>query len=74
MGGTVEIVSDGTCLMPGTSTKCYKESEAEKVYWDAVPEANYPPGRTTEKFYQVLWNKDKVRAWRRDHGKVYYGI
>ena len=39
-----------------------------------VPEANYPPGRTTEKFDQKLWNKDKVGAWRRDHGDVDYGI
>ena len=45
-----------------------------EVYWDAVPEANYPPGRTTEKFDQKLWNKDKVGYWRRDHGKVDYGI
>ena len=36
--------------MPWTRTKCYKESEATEVYWDAVPEANYLPGKTTEKF------------------------
>ena len=52
MGGTVERVSDGTWLMPGARTKFYKEGEATEVYWDAVPEANYPPGRTTEKFDQ----------------------
>ena len=40
MGGTVEILSDGTWLMPGARKKCYKEGEAEEVYWDAVPEAN----------------------------------
>ena len=48
MGGTVERVSDGTWLIPGSSTKCYKEGEAAELYWDAVPEANYPPGRTAE--------------------------
>ena len=74
MGGTVEIESDGTWLMPGARTKCYKEGEAEEVYWDAVTEANYPPGRTAETFDQKLCNKDKVGACRRDHGEVDYGI
>ena len=44
--------------MPGARTKFYKEGEAAEVYWDAVPEANYPQGRTTEKFDQKLWNND----------------
>ena len=35
--------------MPWASTIFFKEGEAAEVYWDAVPEANYPPGRTTEK-------------------------
>ena len=74
MGGTFERVSDRTWLMPGARTKCYKEGEAKELYRDTVPEANYPPGRTTEKFDQKLWNKDKVVAWRRYHGEVYYGI
>ena len=74
MSGTVEIVSYGTWLMHGESTKFYKEGEVAEVYWDAVLEANYPPGRTTEKFNQKLWNKDKLGAWRRDHGEVDYGI
>ena len=74
MCGTVEIVSDGTWLMPGARTKCYKEVEAKEVYQGAVLEANYPPGRTTEKPDQKLWNKNKVGAWKRDHGKVDYGI
>ena len=39
-----------------------------------MPEANYPPGITTETFDEKLWNKDKVGAWRRDHGEVDYGI
>ena len=34
--------------MPGENNKCYKGGEATEVYWDAVPEANYPPGRMTE--------------------------
>ena len=74
MGCIFERVSDGTCLMPGARTKCYKQGESTEVYWDTVPEANYPPGRTIEKFDQKLWNKDKVVAWRRYHGEVYYGI
>ena len=73
MGGTVERVSHGIWLMPGASAKFYKKGETAEVYWDAVPEANYPPGRTTEKFDKTLWNKDKVGAWRRDHDKVDYG-
>ena len=44
MGVTVERVSDGNWLMPGVRTKFFKEGEAEELYWDAVPEANYPPG------------------------------
>ena len=74
MGGTVERVSDGTQLMSGERTKCYKIFEAAEVYWYAVPEEKYPSGRTTEKFDQKLWNRDKVGAWRRDHGEVDYGI
>ena len=62
MVGKVERLSDGTWLMTGASTKCYKEGEAPEVYWDAVPEANCPPGRTLENFDQKLWNKDKVVA------------
>ena len=74
MGGTVERVRDGTWLMPGSRTKCYKEVEAAKVHLDLVPEANYPPGRTTETSDQKLWNKNKVGARRRDHGEVDCGI
>ena len=74
MVGTVERVSDGTWLMPGERTKFHKEGESAEVYWDAVPESNYSPGRTTEKFYQKLWKKDKVGAWRRDHIKENYDI
>ena len=54
--------------MPGARTKYYNEGEAAEVYWDAVPEANYQPGKETEKFDQNLWNKDKVGAWIRGHG------
>ena len=74
MGSTVEILSDGAWLMAGARTKFYKKGEAVEVYWDALSEANYPPGRTTEKFDQKLWKKDKVGAWRRGHGEVDYGI
>ena len=59
MGGTVERVSDGTWLMPGSRTKCYKEGEAAEVYQDAVSEANYPPGRTTEKSDQNFGTRIK---------------
>ena len=53
---------------------CYKEGDVAEVYWDAVPEVNYTPGRTTEKSDQKLRNKDKVGARRRDHGEVDYGM
>ena len=62
MGGTVERVSDGIWLMPGARTKFYKEVKAAEVYWEAVPEASYPPGRTRETFDQKLCKKDKVEA------------
>ena len=74
MDGKFERVSDVNQLIPSSSTKSYKESEAVEVYWDAFPEANYSSGRTTEIFDQHLWNKDKVGAWKRDHGKVDYSI
>ena len=48
MGDTVERVINCTWLMPGARTKYCKEGEAVEVYWYAVPEANYPQGRTTE--------------------------
>ena len=53
MSGKFERVSDGNWLMPGASTKCYKEGETTEVYWDAAPEANYPPGKPTE----TIWSK-----------------
>ena len=74
MGSKVERVSDSTWLMHGARTRCYIEGEAAYVYWDAVPEENYPPHITTEKFDQKLWNKDKVGAWRRAHSEVDSGI
>ena len=74
MGGTVERVSDGTWLMPVERNKCYKEGEAAEVYWDAVSGANYPPDIMTEKSDQKLLNKYKVRACKRDHGEVDYGM
>ena len=74
VGGTVEKISNVTWVMPSTRTKCYIKGKAAEVYLDAVPEANYPTGRRTEKIDQKLWEKDKVGAWRRDNGEVDYGI
>ena len=37
VGGTVERVSNGTWLIPGTRKKYYKEGEAAEVYWYVVP-------------------------------------
>ena len=71
-----EILVNGTpsSAVTGSRTKCYKEVKAAEVYWEAVPEANYPPGIRTETFDQKLWYKDKVEAWRKHHGEVDYGI
>ena len=74
MGGAVERVGDITWIMPGTRTKCYKEGEAAEVHLDAVPEANYPPDRTIEKFNQTFGTRIKWEPEKRDHGEVDYGI
>ena len=39
-GGVVEKISDGTLFNPGKLRRCYKENEAEFVFWCAVPEAD----------------------------------
>ena len=54
MGGTVEMVIDGNWLIPGTRTKYYKEGKAAELYWDAVLEYNYPPGRTAENSIKIV--------------------
>ena len=51
-GGVVESISDGTWVKPGKLRQCYKENEAAFVFWDAVPEADYPTSRSIEPFYE----------------------
>ena len=40
--GTVEQVSDGTWVMPGKRSKCFKGGEAAQVRWGEIPDADLP--------------------------------
>ena len=44
------------------------------MIWDAVPEVNYPAGKSIAEFKPNLWNKDKLGAWCKDLGNIDYGI
>ena len=75
MNRKVMRVGDGTCLVVSNEQKnCFKAGEAAEVLWGAVPEVNYPAGKSIAEFKQNLWNKDKFGAWCKDLGKIYYGI
>ena len=68
-------VSDGTWLVgENVRTNFFKADEAAKVLWDAVPEVNYPTSKSIAEFKPNLRNKDKLGAWCKDLGKIYYGI
>ena len=75
MNGKVMRVSDSTWLVVGNArTDCFKSGEAAELLWDAVPEVNYPAGKSIAEFKPNFWNKDKLGAWRKDLGSIYYGI
>ena len=75
MNGKVMRVSDVTwCVVENSRTKCFKAGEASEVLWDAVPELNYPAGKSIAEFKPNLWNRDKLGAWCKDLGKIDYGI
>ena len=75
MNGKLVIVSDGTWIVVENARKnCFKSGEAAKVLWDAVPEVNYPAGKSIAQFKPNLWNRDKLEAWCKDLGKINYGI
>ena len=70
----MEIVCDGTCINSGKRGQCYKEGEAAKVFWDAIPEYNMEASRYIEPFHSRLWNKNENRDWRMDLGDIRYGL
>ena len=75
MNGVVMRVSDGTWMVSANArTECFKAGEAAEVLWDAVPEVNYPAGKSIAEFKPNLWNKDKLGAWCKDLGKIDYCI
>ena len=53
---------------------CFKSSEAAEVLWGVVPELNYPVVKPIAEVKPNLWNKDKLGAWYKDLGKIYYGV
>ena len=75
-GGIVERICDGTWIIPGARTKCYKEGEAAEIFWDAIICAGIPQpqSRTIERLDPRKWNKHVVGAWRRDFGDISYGM
>ena len=47
MNGKVTRVSDGTWIVGANAqTNFSKSGEAAEVLWDAVPEVNYPAGKS----------------------------
>ena len=55
-------------------TNCFKAGEADEALWDAVPEVNYPAGKSIAEFKPNLWNKDKLGSLYKDLGNIDYGI
>ena len=75
INGKVMRVSDGTWLVGGNAqTNCFKSGEAAEVLWDTFPEVNYLAGKSITEFKPNIWNKNKLGAWCKDLGKIYYGI
>ena len=75
INGKVMRVIDGTCIFGANAqTNCFKAGEAAEVLWDAVPEVNYPTGKSIGEFKPNLWNRDKLRSWCKELGKIDYGI
>ena len=71
--GEILEVCDGTWLVPGARTKCYKKNEAANVLWDAFEEANCPQCKSIEEFPPKKFNKDCEGGWRKEV-EVDYGI
>ena len=68
-------VSDRTWLSGANAqTNCFKSGEAAELLWDALPEVNYPTGKSVAEFKPNLWNNDKLGALCKDLVKVEYGI
>ena len=68
-------VSDVTWIVGANArTNCFKAGEAAEVLWDAVPEVNYPAGKSVAEFKPNLCNKDKLVTWCKELGKIEYGI
>ena len=75
MNGKVVRVCDGTWIVGvNARTNYFKAGEAAEVLWGAVPEVNYPAGKSIAEFKPNLWNNDKLGAWCKDLGKIDYGI
>ena len=56
-GRFAENISDGIWVKPGKCRQYYKKNEAVFVFWDAVPEADYPASRSINPFDKNKWNK-----------------
>ena len=54
-----ENISDGIWFNPGKRHQCYKENKASFIFWDVVPEADYPTSRSIEPFDEKKRNKNR---------------
>ena len=51
MNGNMKRVSDGNWIVGANArTNCFKAGEAAEALWDAVPEVNYPAGKSIAEF------------------------
>lgn len=53
---------DHTNNIAGRRRKWYEVGEAAEMYWDAIPEADFPDGSTIERIDKNKWNKSMVGA------------
>ena len=61
--GVVEIICDGTWVIPGKMRICWKEGEAVEIFWDARPDASDMPAcRDKVALNPKKWNKDGIDA------------
>ena len=67
-------ISDGTYVQPGKRRNFYKENKASFVFWDAVPESNYPVSRSNQPFDEKKLNKYRDGYWRKKLSDVGYEL
>ena len=63
--GIIEEISDGTWQVEGKRRGTFhRKNEAERVSWDAIPEAKMEAYQSVEPFIAKKWNENCDGAWR----------